>query len=83
MYNYPVMPGAGFFSLMMIVGTIGAVMMFLLPFFVYRIRKEVIEINRKFDKVFYCIEREYQRNREEDPLSVKIEKSNLSSPEIN
>ena len=49
-------------------------MMFLLPFFVYRIRKEVIEINKKFDRMFYCIEREYQNSQEEDPLSVKIEK---------
>lgn len=74
MYNYPVMPGAGFFSLVIIIGVIGAIMMFLLPFFVYRIRKEVIEINRKFDKVFYCMERKYQNSKEDDPCSVKIEK---------
>ena len=74
MYNYPVMPGAGFFSLIMILAIIGGIMMFLLPFFVYRIRQEVIEINRKFDRIFYCIEREYQKNEKEDPLSVKIEK---------
>jgi len=74
MYNYPVMPGTGFFSLIMILAIIGGIMMFLLPFFVYRIRKEVIEINKKFDRMFYCIEREYQNSQEEDPLSVKIEK---------
>jgi len=74
MYNYPVMPGAGFFLLMIIIGITGAIMMFLLPFFVYRIRKEVIEINRKFDKVFYCMERQYQSSKEDDPRSVKIEK---------
>ncbi|EKD40953.1 MAG: hypothetical protein ACD_74C00099G0002 [uncultured bacterium] len=72
MYNYPVMPGAGFFSLMMILAIIGGIMMFLLPFFVYRIRKEVIEINRKFDRIFYCIEREYHSKQEKDPLSMKI-----------
>ena len=75
MYNYPgyqVMPGEGFFSLMMILAIVGGIMMFLLPFFVYRIRKEIIEINRKFDKIFYCIEREYRSSREEDPLSMKI-----------
>ena len=77
MYNYPgyhVIPGEGFFSLMVIIGIIGAIMMFLLPFFVYRIRKEVIEINSKFYRIFYCIEREYHSSQEEDPLSVKIEK---------
>lgn len=74
MYNYPVMPGAGFFSLIMILAIIGGIMMFLLPFFVYRIRKEVIEINRKFDRIFYCIEREYHSSQEEDPLSVKIKR---------
>lgn len=74
MYNYPVMPGAGFFSLIMILAIIGGIMMFLLPFFVYRIRQEVIEINRKFDRIFYCIEREYHSSPKKDPLSVKIEK---------
>jgi len=57
----------------MILAIIGGIMMFLLPFFVYRIRKEVIEINRKFDRIFYYIEREYHSNQEEDTDSMKIE----------
>lgn len=72
-YQYPMMPGAGFLFLIVIIGLIGGVMMFLLPFFVYRIRKETIEINRKFDKLFYYLEREHQKDkREENTLSVKI-----------
>ncbi|MDW7772541.1 MAG: hypothetical protein SCH71_06585 [Desulfobulbaceae bacterium] len=55
MYNYQPGPGAGIFTLLIFVaiifGLVSTVMMFLLPFFVYRIRNEIIELNKKNNKI--------------------------------